>query len=86
MTFPSLLLALLIALLIGALYYVARGGSGWSLLLFLGLSMAGFAVGELMGMWRGWMFLVLGSINIGMGILGSAIFLGVGDWLSRASK
>ncbi len=86
MTLPSLLLALLIALLFGVLYFVVRGGSGWLFLLFLGLSVAGFAAGELIGMWRGWAFFVLGSINIGMGILGSALFLGVGDWLSRASK
>ena len=86
MTLPSLLLALLIALLFGVLYYVIRGGSGWVFLFFLGLSVAGFAVGELIGMWRGWAFFVLGSINIGMGILGSALFLGVGDWLSHASK
>jgi hypothetical protein len=86
MTIPSLLLALLIALLFGVLYYLIRGGSGWLFLLFPGLSVAGFAVGELIGMWRGWAFFVLGSINIGMGILGSALFLGIGDWLSRASK
>ncbi|MBI5964137.1 MAG: hypothetical protein HY863_11720 [Chloroflexi bacterium] len=86
MTFPSLLLALLIALLFGVLYYVARGGTGWSLLLFLGLSVAGFALGELMGIWRGWMVLVLGSINIGMGALGSIVFLVIGDWLRRTSK
>ena len=86
MTLPSLLLALLIALLFGVLYFVVRGGSGWLFLLFLGLSVAGFAAGELIVMWRGWAFFVLGSINIGMGILGSALFLGVGDWLSRASK
>jgi hypothetical protein len=86
MTFPSLLLALIIALLFGALYYLIRGGSGGWFLLYLGLSVAGFAVGELIGLWRGWGFFVLGSINIGMGILGSAIILGIGDWLGHASK
>lgn len=86
MTFPSLLLALLIALLFGALYCLIRGGSGWRFLLYLGLSTAGFALGELIGIWFGWAFFVLGSINIGMGLIGSTLFLGVGDWLSRASK
>ncbi len=86
MTIPSLLLALTIALLFGVLYYLIRGGSGWWLLLYIGLSVVGFAIGELIGMWRAWMFFAFGSINIGMGILGSAIFLGIGDWLGRVSK
>ena len=86
MTFPSLLLMLIIALLFGVLYYLIRGGSGWWLLLYLGLSVAGFVVGQLIGGWRGWALFMLGSINIGMGTLGSAIALGIGDWLSRASK
>ncbi|MCX6059526.1 MAG: hypothetical protein NTW69_15420 [Chloroflexi bacterium] len=86
MTIPSLLLALTIALLFGVLYYLIRGGSGWWFLLSIGLSVVGFALGELIGMWRGWTFFALGSINIGMGILGSAILLGIGDWLGRVSK
>jgi len=83
MTLPSMLLALVIALLYGALYHFARGGNGWRLLLYLGLSALGFFAGELVGNWRGWMLFMLGPLNLGMGTIGSALFLGVGDWLSR---
>ena len=86
MTLPSLLLALLIALLFGVLYFVVRGGSGWFFLAFLGLSVLGFALGELIGTWRGWTFFMLGSSNIGMGLAGSVLLLGLGDWLGRARK
>lgn len=83
MTLPSLLLALLIALLYGALYHLIRGGSFWRLILYFSLSIFGFAVGHLIGLWRGWVFLPLGSLNLGLSSIGSAIVLMLGDWLSR---
>lgn len=83
MTLPTILFAMLIAILYGALYHLARGGGGWRLLLYIGLSVVGFTIGQIIGLWRGWLFLMLGSINLGMGTLGSAIFLGLGDWLTR---
>ena len=83
MTFPTLLLALLIALLCGALFHIVRGGSGWRLLLYLGLSTLGFTVGQLVGMWRGWDLFMFGSLDIGMGVIGSAAILALGEWLGR---
>ena len=83
MTFPSILLGLVIALLLGAVYHVVRDGSGWRLLLYLGVSILGFAVGQIVGMWRGWNIFMLGSLNLGMGIIGSALFLVAGEWLGR---
>jgi len=85
MTFPSALLALMIALLFGALFSAIRGRNGWWLLYYFGLSAAGFAAGEIFG-WYTWKFLMLGPINLGMGIVGSAVFLGIGDWLGRIQK
>lgn len=83
MTFPTLLFALLLALLYGALYHLLRGGGFWRLILFLILSILGFAAGHLVGWWRGWFFLPLGSLNLGMSTIGSILVLLVGDWLSR---
>ncbi len=83
MTLPALLFALLIALLYGALYHLIRGGSLWRLLLYFGLSIAGFAIGYLIGLWRGWILLPLGSLNLGLSSLGSILVLVIGDWLSR---
>ena len=83
MTLPTLLLALLIALLYGALYHLMRGGGFWWLVLYLGLSLIGFFVGHLIGVWRGCFFFPLGMLNLGMCSLGSLFFLLFGDWLIR---
>jgi hypothetical protein len=83
MTLPAILLALLFALLIGALYHLLRGGGIGYLLLFLGLSILGFGAGHLLSLWLNWDFLPLGQINAGLSSVGSVIFLIIGDWLSR---
>ena len=83
MTFPALLLAFLIALLYGALYHLIRDGGFWRLLLYFGLSISGFIAGHLLGIWRGWTFIPLGTINLGLSSVGSALLLILGDWLSR---
>ncbi len=82
MTLPSILLGLLIALLIGALFHVWRGGSLLRLLYYLALSVAGFFAGQWLGMWRGWTLLPVGTLDLGMAMIGSLIFLGAGYWLS----
>jgi hypothetical protein len=83
MTLPLLLFALLIALLLGAIFHILRGGSGWLLLLYLGMSVLGFAAGQGLSMWRGWHIFMFGALDIGTGAIGSLIFLALGDWLSR---
>jgi len=83
MTIPLLLFALLIALLCGAVFHILRGGSGWRLLLYFSLSILGFALGQALSMWRGWYLLRFGALEIGVGLIGSLLFLAVGDWLSR---
>ena len=86
MTIPTILFGLLIAMFCGAIYHLLRGGTGWQLLLYFGWSILGFAVGHYIGVWRGWSFLMVGSINLGTGLIGSAIFLYGGDWLSRIDE
>jgi hypothetical protein len=83
MTLPIFVFALLIALLYGALYHFIRGGNGWRLLLYFGLSILGFFIGQKIGTWQGWEFFLLGSLNLGFGTLGSILFLIVGEWLSQ---
>ena len=82
MTLPTLLFALIIALFYGALYHLIRGGSFWRLLLYFSLSVFGFTAGHLLGLWRGWIFIPVGSLNFGLSSLGSIIVLLFGDWLS----
>jgi hypothetical protein len=83
MTFPSLFFALLVASFYGLLYHLIRNGGFWRLVLYLVLSIAGFAIGHFIGLWRGWVFVPLGSLNIGMSSIGSLFILILGDWLSR---
>jgi len=83
MTLPTILLGLLIALFYGALYHLIRGGSFWWLLLYLGLSVLGFTAGHILGLWRGWMLVPLGSLNLGLSSVGSIVILLLGDWLGH---
>jgi hypothetical protein len=83
MTVPAILFALLVALLYGALYHFVRGGGFGRLLLFFILSMIGFALGHLVGLWRGWVWIPVGSINLGLSSMGSLLILVFGDWLTR---
>ena len=83
MSTPSLLLALLIALLYGALFHLLRGGRFVRLLFYFLLSILGFIVGHLVGIWQGWVLFPLGALNLGLSTIGSVVFLFVGDWLNR---
>lgn len=83
MTFPTMLFALLVALFYGALYHLVRDGGFWRLLLYFSLSILGFILGHLIGIWRGWTFLPLGALNLGLSSLGSIMILIFGDWLSH---
>jgi hypothetical protein len=81
MTIPSLLFALLIALALGALYHLIRGGGAAHLVTYLLMSVLGFAAGHLVGLWRGWVFFPLGPLNLGLEIAGALVFLVLADWL-----
>lgn len=83
-TVPVLLFGFVIALLIGAIYHAIRGGDGWQLVLYLFLSMAGFAAGQWTSMARNWFLFTFGALDIGVGVLGSVLFLAIGDLLTRA--
>jgi hypothetical protein len=83
LTLPASLFGLLIALLYGAVYHLIRGGSIWRLFLYLALSLFGFVAGHLIGLWRGWVWYPIGSLNLGVSTLGSLLILILGDWLSR---
>lgn len=83
MTLPTLLFALVVAMLYGALYHFLRGGKFWRLVMYIVLSIIGFALGQVVGAWRGWILYPLGSLDLGNSSIGSLITLVIGDWLSR---
>ena len=83
MTIPALFFALLIALFYGTVYHLIRDGSVGRLILFFILSIIGFTLGHLVGLWRGWVWIPVGSINLGLSSMGSLLILVFGDWLTR---
>ena len=83
MTLPSLFFGLLIALFYGAVFHLIRGGGFWRLVLYLFLSIFGFVLGHLVGVWRGWILIPIGSIDLGLASIGSFLLLLLGDWLTR---
>ena len=83
MTLPAILFSLLLALLYAALYHLVRDGGFWRLILFCCLSIFGFALGYLVGLWRGWVWIPLGTINLGVSTVGAFVILLLGDWLTR---
>jgi hypothetical protein len=80
MTTPAILFAFALALLLGATYHFFRNGGAWHLVVYLLASALGFLAGQLVGLWRGWILLKLGPLNLGMEILGGLLFLAIADW------
>ena len=83
MTIPSMALGLVCSLLLGSAYHLWRDGGSGRLAFFLALSVCGFALGQWFGDWRTLTLFPIGSLNLGIAAIGSLIFLGAGDWLSR---
>lgn len=86
MTFPALVFSFFMALLLGSLLHLWRGGSLVRLLLYLTLSLIGFFGGHFAATLLSIHFFRVGTINLGMGILGSLVLLGLGYWLSPAEN
>ena len=83
MTIPTLIFALLLASLLGALYHLIRGGGLGRLFLDMFLSWAGFALGHFLGVWQGWSLYPLGGLDLGLSIPASLILLVGVDWIGR---
>ncbi len=82
MTLPSLAIGVLVGLLIGALFHVLLDGGGGRLILYLILGLGGFFVGHFAGSLLNWTLIPVGPLDLGMAIIGSLLFLGMGHWLS----
>jgi hypothetical protein len=75
MTIPSLVFGFVIASLYGALFHLVRGGGPARLFLFMALSWLGFALGHIIGNWRGWILFPVGPLNFGAATIGSILLL-----------
>ena len=85
MTFPSVLLGILIAAVLGCAFHFWRGGGFKWLVLYNFIAIAGFWIGHFIGILIHLDFLKLGPIYLGMSLIGTILFLFVGYWLSMAS-
>lgn len=85
-TIPSLLLAMLIPSLYGALYHLIRDGGPWKLLLYILFSWIGFGLGHSLGTWLKVNFFTVGGLNLGVSTLGSFLIIVLGDWFSTIAK
>jgi hypothetical protein len=61
---------------------VAVDGGPGKLLLYLVLSVVGFAAGQWMAAARGWIVFAVGPLDLGIAAIGSIVFLALGHWLS----
>lgn len=82
MTFPAIIFSFFVASLFGSLLHLWRNGGLFRLVLYLVLSWIGFFGGHILAQILSIHFLDLGTIHLGMGILGSLALLGLGYWLS----
>jgi len=86
MTIPALLFGFIIASLYGALFHLVRGGRPARLFLFMTLSWLGFALGHIVGNWRGWILFPVGPLNFGAATIGSILALALSLVNFRAAK
>jgi hypothetical protein len=83
MPIPTILLGVVLATLYGSVFHFLRGGSLLKLLADLVLALAGFWAGHWLGWYMGWTFWPVGVLNAGMGTLGSAVLLLLGNLVSH---
>lgn len=82
MDIPTLLFGTLLALILGAIYHLLRGGRFGRLLIFLLFSCVGFVIGQWLGVTYELGFIKLGGVYLLPAAASSLVFLAIGDWLS----
>jgi hypothetical protein len=82
MTFPAIIVSFFIATMLGSLLHLWRGGSLYRFVLYLVLSWIGFFGGHFIAEVLSIHFIDVGTIHLGLGLVGSLVLLGLGYWLS----
>jgi hypothetical protein len=83
MTFPAIVFSFFVATLLASLVHLWRGGGLLKLVWYLIVSWAGFFGGHWLAESLSIKFVDVGTIHLGMGLLGSIIFLAIGYWLAQ---
>lgn len=82
MSLPAILLGALIAALVGTIYHLWRGGVLVRIIFFLVLALIGFFAANFLVALKGWRLWQVGQLDVGFGVLGALLILGLGDWLT----
>ncbi len=72
---PSLILAAIIAVGLGLVYHLWRGGDFPRLIVSVLSACIGFAIGHYVGAFFGWRFILIGEIHLVEGLIGAMIVL-----------
>ena len=83
MNISSYLFGCILATLLVALFLLWRDGCILRLLLYLVLAWIGFSIGHWASGSVGFNFMSVGPVNLGGGIIGSAVFLFLGHWVGQ---
>lgn len=83
MTVASFLLGLIIASIPACAFNFLVAGNLRKLLLLNVFSWVGFWCGQLVAIWRGWTFLKIGPIVLGVDLLFALVFIALGFWLTN---
>jgi len=86
MTTPALFYNLMLATFLGSIFHLWKGGGGGRLIFMLFLSWAGFFLGHLAGTYWNIEIMMIGPVQSGFGVLGSLIFLFIGNWFTQLDK
>ena len=80
-SWPMIALAVVLSGIYGAIFYVFKGRALVELAMFCGVSLLGFATGELAALMLGLNVLMIGEIHPIEATIGSVAFLFVARWL-----
>jgi len=83
MTVASIILGFLIASIPACIFNFFVAGNFRRLVLLNVFAWIGFWVGQLISAWRGWTFLQVGPIILGIDLLVTILFIALGFWLTN---
>jgi hypothetical protein len=83
MTIASFILGCVIASIPACAFNFFVAGKFKKLLLLNIFAWIGFWIGQIIALWRGWVFLKVGPIILGVDLLFAFLFIGLGYWLTN---
>ena len=86
MTFPSIIIGIVISSIYGVAFHLWRGGGFLRLILYVFLAWIGFWIGHMIGFSQNWTLASLGPLRLGAATIGAVIALGFGYWLSLVDR